>query len=164
MGQSPGPRPPFQICLLLRAKLLTQGACSRRQGHARPRARELGLPLQLASAFPVSAKFAVCLSSTTTSNGVMFFGDGPYEISSGVDASARFKYTPLFVNPVSTAGSYIAGRNRSSTSLVFGPLRLTGQPCPSKSRCLASTRKGMEEPRLVRLLPILNCRPPSTRR
>ncbi|KAJ6823410.1 basic 7S globulin-like [Iris pallida] len=102
----------------------------------------LGLPLQLASAFPVSAKFAVCLSSTTTSNGVMFFGDGPYEISSGVDASARFKYTPLFVNPVSTAGSYIAGEESVEYFIGVRSVKVNGTAVPLKKSLLSIDEEG----------------------
>ncbi|KAF8394444.1 hypothetical protein HHK36_020652 [Tetracentron sinense] len=69
----------------------------------------IGLPSQFAAAFSFHRKFAVCLSSSTTSNGVIFLGDGPYVMLPNVDVSQSLIYTPLFINPVSTAGAYLTG-------------------------------------------------------
>lgn len=56
---------------------------------------KLGLPSQFASAFSLKRKFAMCLSSSTTSNGVVFFGDGPYYNLARLDLSQALVYTPL---------------------------------------------------------------------
>ncbi|XP_071740515.1 probable aspartic proteinase GIP2 [Rutidosis leptorrhynchoides] len=52
----------------------------------------MSLPAQLSSYFRFDNKFTLCLSSSTTLSGVIFFGNGPYSF---------LTYTPLIVNPVS---------------------------------------------------------------
>ncbi|PWA61990.1 Aspartic peptidase [Artemisia annua] len=64
----------------------------------------MSLPAQLSSYFGFNRKFALCLSSSTTSSGAVFFGDGPYTLSPNVGASSSFTYTPLIINPVSESG------------------------------------------------------------
>ncbi|KAL8222855.1 hypothetical protein R6Q57_020254 [Mikania cordata] len=62
------------------------------------------LPAQLSSYFRFDPKFAICLSSSTTSSGAVFFGDGPYTLLPNVDASSSLSYTPLITNPVTESG------------------------------------------------------------
>ncbi|KAJ9550694.1 hypothetical protein OSB04_014739 [Centaurea solstitialis] len=62
------------------------------------------LPAQLSSYFRFDRKFAVCLSSSTRSSGVVFFGNGPYTFLTNVDASASLMYTPLVINPATESG------------------------------------------------------------
>ncbi|XP_042517090.1 probable aspartic proteinase GIP2 [Macadamia integrifolia] len=69
----------------------------------------ISLPSQFSAAFSFPKKFAICLSSSTSSNGVLFFGDGPYKFLLNVDASTILMYTKLFVNPVSNARLYYSG-------------------------------------------------------
>ncbi|KAK0606937.1 hypothetical protein LWI29_006618 [Acer saccharum] len=66
---------------------------------------KISLPAQFSDAFSFHRKFAICLSS----NGVVFFGDGPYVFLPGIDVSKSLIYTPLILNPVSTAGSFFQG-------------------------------------------------------
>ncbi|KAM5563771.1 hypothetical protein ABKV19_018409 [Rosa sericea] len=70
---------------------------------------KIALSSQFASAFSFKRKFAVCLSSSTSANGVAFFGDGPYSLLPGIDVSQSLTYTPLFINPVSTASAFSQG-------------------------------------------------------
>ncbi|XP_027351061.1 basic 7S globulin-like [Abrus precatorius] len=65
---------------------------------------KIAFPSQLASAFSFHKIFAVCLASNG-SNGVVFFGDGPYVFLPNVDASKSLTFTPLFTNRVSTASA-----------------------------------------------------------
>ncbi|KAJ9550693.1 hypothetical protein OSB04_014738 [Centaurea solstitialis] len=62
------------------------------------------LPAQLSSYFRFERKFALCLSSSARSSGVVFFGNGPYSFLPNVDASASLTYTPLVINPVTESG------------------------------------------------------------
>ncbi|XP_023745786.1 probable aspartic proteinase GIP2 [Lactuca sativa] len=62
------------------------------------------LPAQLSSYFRFDPKFALCLSSSTRSSGVVFFGNGPYTLLPNVDASSSLTYTPLIINPVTENG------------------------------------------------------------
>lgn len=62
----------------------------------------LSLPSQFSPPFlGVSRKFAICLPSTSLGNGVVFFGDGPYNLlpPTNFDASSLLSYTPLLRNP-----------------------------------------------------------------
>ncbi|BFG15309.1 hypothetical protein CerSpe_015830 [Prunus speciosa] len=53
-------------------------------------------------------KFAICLSSSTSSNGAVFLGYGPYVLLPGIDVSKSLVYTPLLLIPFSTAPGYVA--------------------------------------------------------
>ncbi|PWA83569.1 Aspartic peptidase [Artemisia annua] len=59
----------------------------------------MSLPAQLSSYFKFDRKFTLCLSSSTTSSGVVFFGDGPYTLHPNVNVSSSLSYTPLIINP-----------------------------------------------------------------
>jgi hypothetical protein len=65
---------------------------------------KVSFPSQFSSAFSFKNKFAICLG---TSNGVLFFGDGPYLLN--FDESKVLIFTPLITNPVSTAPSSFLG-------------------------------------------------------
>ncbi|KAK9083979.1 hypothetical protein Scep_030450 [Stephania cephalantha] len=81
----------------------------------------IALPWQFSSIFKFSNKFAVCLTSSTDEykgRGAVFFGDSPYIFSPNVDASKSLTYTPLFINPVSTASAYSQGE--ASTEYFIG--------------------------------------------
>nr|DAD19925.1 TPA_asm: hypothetical protein HUJ06_021388 [Nelumbo nucifera] len=47
----------------------------------------IGLPSQLAAALNFNRKFAICLPSSTSSDRVVFFGNGPYTKVPGIDLS-----------------------------------------------------------------------------
>ncbi|KAE9453188.1 hypothetical protein C3L33_14945, partial [Rhododendron williamsianum] len=72
---------------------------------------KISLPAQFSAAFSFPRKFAVCLSSSTRSSGVMFFGNGPYMLLPNTDASASLIYTPLIVNPSESVYWTIFGSN-----------------------------------------------------
>ncbi|GAB4835849.1 hypothetical protein Ancab_000765 [Ancistrocladus abbreviatus] len=76
---------------------LSQGLASHARGVAGLGQSMLALPTQLSAAFNFSRKFAVCLPPSTYSNGVIFFGDGPYAMLPGIDISKILIYTPLVV-------------------------------------------------------------------
>ncbi|KAJ4722378.1 Basic 7S globulin, partial [Melia azedarach] len=65
---------------------------------------KVALPSQFAAAFSFDRKFAICLSPSTSSNGFIIFGDGPYVLSPNIDVSKSLTYTPLVVNPVTGSG------------------------------------------------------------
>ena len=69
---------------------LLQGLATDVSGMAGLGRTKIALPSQFASAFSFRRKFAVCLSS---SNGVAFFGDGPYVLLPTVDASHHHSQT-----------------------------------------------------------------------
>lgn len=87
------PRFPF---LCLAQESLSLGLATGAKGVAGLGHDRLGLPAQLADAFNFSRKFAMCLSpSADAATGVLFFGDGPYAFSPGIDVSKLLIFTPL---------------------------------------------------------------------
>ncbi|KAL2922057.1 Basic 7S globulin [Bienertia sinuspersici] len=60
---------------------------------------------QLSSTFSFPKKFAVCLSSSS-SNGVIFFGDAPFQFYPPTDLNS-LKYTPLITNPTTPTEYFI---------------------------------------------------------
>jgi len=87
---------------------LLKGLASGASGMAGLGRTKIALPSQLASAFSFARKFAICLSS---SNGVVLFGDGPYGfLPNVVFDSDSLTYTPLLINPVSTASAFSQGQ------------------------------------------------------
>jgi hypothetical protein len=86
---------------------LLKGLASGASGMAGLGRTKIALPSQLASSFSFDRKFAICLSS---SDGVVIFGDGPYGFLQNVVLdSDSLTYTPLLINPVSTASAFSQG-------------------------------------------------------
>ncbi|KAL5701355.1 GLC7-interacting protein 2 [Ranunculus cassubicifolius] len=109
-GKNPGPLVPVPRFLFTCAPtLFLEGLAKGVLGMAGLGRGTLGLPSLLASAFSFNRKFAVCLPSTNSGRGVVFFGNGPYTMLPNVDVSTSLVYTPLLINPVSTAGTYSQG-------------------------------------------------------
>ncbi|PNX85510.1 basic 7s globulin, partial [Trifolium pratense] len=92
---------------------LLQGLASGASGMAGLGRTKIALPSQLASAFSFDKKFAFCFSS---SDGVIIFGDGPYgflpntaTLPNVVYDAKSLTYTPLLINPISTASAFSQG-------------------------------------------------------
>ncbi|KAH0730687.1 hypothetical protein KY285_001602 [Solanum tuberosum] len=102
----------------------------------------VGFPTQLANAFRVPRKFAICLTSSTTSRGVIFFGDSPYVFLPGMDVSKRLVYTPLLNNPVSTAGSYFGGEPSVEYFIGVTSIKINGNVVPINTALLDITKDG----------------------
>ncbi|XP_006349243.2 basic 7S globulin [Solanum tuberosum] len=102
----------------------------------------VGFPTQLANAFRVPRKFAICLTSSTTSRGVIFFGDSPYVFLSGMDVSKRLVYTPLLKNPVSTSGSYFEGEPSTDYFIGVTSIKINGNVVPINTTLLNITKDG----------------------
>ncbi|XP_056174909.1 probable aspartic proteinase GIP2 [Syzygium oleosum] len=101
---------------------------------------EVSLPVQFASAFKFSKKFAMCLSSSSSSNGVIFFGDGPYVFLPKVEVSKSLMYTPLILNPVSTAGSYFEGNPSTDYFINLTSIKINGKAVPLRAALLNITQ------------------------
>lgn len=94
----------------------------------------MGIPSQLASAFSFHRKFAVCLGPR---NGVIFFGDRPYGLLPNVDVSGSLIYTPLLLNPVSTAGASFEGEPSAEYFIGVKSIQINGQPLPINTTLLS---------------------------
>ncbi|KAF5183181.1 Basic 7s globulin [Thalictrum thalictroides] len=103
-GRNPGPVVSIPRLLFTCApSSLLDGLASGVRGMAGLGRAPIGLPSQFAAAFSFNRKFAICLPSTTAATGVIFFGNTPYIMQPNIDISASLMYTPLLINPVSTA-------------------------------------------------------------
>ncbi|KAK4441684.1 putative aspartic proteinase GIP2 [Sesamum alatum] len=85
----------------------------------------IGFPSQFAAAFSFRRKFAICLSASA--NGVIFFGDGPYNFLPNIEIS-RLRSTPLYINPVSTASTFSQGEPSTEYFIRVNSIRIEGNP------------------------------------
>uniref|UniRef100_A0A803R8L8 Peptidase A1 domain-containing protein n=1 Tax=Cannabis sativa TaxID=3483 RepID=A0A803R8L8_CANSA len=68
----------------------------------------ISLPFQLASAHKLSAKFAICLPSSTSESkkGTLFVGEGPYVYRPNIDVSKSLIHTKLYQMPRLFLGTF----------------------------------------------------------
>ncbi|KAL8222854.1 hypothetical protein R6Q57_020253 [Mikania cordata] len=102
----------------------------------------ISLPSQFASAFSFHRIFAICLTSSSISPGVVFFGDGPYRFLLNTDASSNLIYTPLIKNPVSTASAYTEGDASSDYFIGVTSIRVGEKVVPLNKTLLTINREG----------------------
>ncbi|EEF45327.1 probable aspartic proteinase GIP2 [Ricinus communis] len=95
---------------------------------------KVSLPSQFAAAFSFNRKFAICLSS---SKGVVFFGKEPYIIQPNIDVSKILTYTPLIINPVSTAAAFVQGDPSSDYFIGVKSININGKPVPLNTTLLS---------------------------
>ncbi|MQM08403.1 hypothetical protein Taro_041259 [Colocasia esculenta] len=103
----------------------------------------IALPSQLAAEFSFDRKFAICLSSSSSYPGVIFFGDGPYVIQPGVDVSRLLTYTPLITNPVSTAATYLLGDPSYEYFIGVKSIKVDEKRVPLNATLLSIDRDGV---------------------
>ncbi|XP_065859314.1 probable aspartic proteinase GIP2 [Euphorbia lathyris] len=109
------------------ATFLLEGLANGVKGMAGLGRTRISLPSQFSSAFSFDRKFAICLSSSTNgNNGVVFFGDGPYVLLPNIDVSKSLIYTPLILNPVSTASAYFEGDASSDYFIGVTSIMING--------------------------------------
>ncbi|XP_047944037.1 probable aspartic proteinase GIP2 isoform X1 [Salvia hispanica] len=111
--------------------LLVQGLAGSATGLAGLGRARVGMPSLFSAAFSFHRKFAICLSGSTSSDGVILFGDRPYNfirVPAPLDAGASLAYTPLFVNPVSTAGAYSQGEASTEYFIKIRSIRVNNSP------------------------------------
>ncbi|XP_059315845.1 probable aspartic proteinase GIP2 [Lycium ferocissimum] len=103
----------------------------------------IGLPSQIAAAFHLDRKFAICLSSSTTSPGVILFGDSRYVSLPGVNVSRTLAYTPLLKNHVSTVGSHIQGEPSMEYFIGVKSIKINGNVVPINTKLLTINKYGI---------------------
>ncbi|TKY52609.1 Basic 7S globulin 2 [Spatholobus suberectus] len=119
---------------------LLQGLANGVSGMAGLGRTRIALPSQFASAFSFHRKFAICLSS---SNGVAFFGDGPYVLLPDVDASQLLTFTPLLTNPVSTASAFSQGEPSAEYFIGVKSIRIDEKVVTVNTTLLSIDNKGV---------------------
>ncbi|KAH7517199.1 hypothetical protein FEM48_Zijuj09G0037200 [Ziziphus jujuba var. spinosa] len=118
---------------------LLQGLASGVSGMAGFGRTRISLPSQFAAAFSFHRKFAICLAS----NGVVFFGDGPYVLLPGQDVSESLTFTPLFLNPVSTASAFAQGDPSSEYFIGVKSIRVNDKLVPVNTTLLSIDSEGV---------------------
>ncbi|KAL5785458.1 hypothetical protein ACOSQ2_007850 [Xanthoceras sorbifolium] len=121
---------------------LLEGLASGVKGMAGLGRTKISLPAQFSAAFSFHRKFAICLSSTSSLNGVLFFGDGPYVLLPGIDVSKSLIYTPLILNPVSTAGAYFEGEPSADYFIGVKSIKITGTAVRLNTTLLSINKEG----------------------
>ncbi|KAJ7980111.1 basic 7S globulin-like [Quillaja saponaria] len=102
----------------------------------------ISLPFQFSSAFAFPNKFAICLSRSTTSNGVVFFGASPYVLLPGIDVSKKLIHTPLFINPKTTASSSQKEEPSSEYFIGVSSIKINGATVPLNNSLLTINSTG----------------------
>ncbi|XP_060211160.1 probable aspartic proteinase GIP2 [Lycium barbarum] len=100
--------------------------------------RPASFAAQLASAFRFSRQFAVCLSSSTERNGVIFIGHRPYYLSLAFDASQDLIYTPIISHP------HYMYYNRGSSEyyIQVSSIKISGKNVPLNKTLLSLDEDG----------------------
>ncbi|KAL3507977.1 hypothetical protein ACH5RR_033359 [Cinchona calisaya] len=121
---------------------LTEGLASGVKGTAGLGRNGIALPSQFARAFGFARKFAMCLSSSTSSRGAVFFGDGPYVMLPNINVSKSLIYTPLFISPFGTG--YVPYLNEPSSEYFIGvkAINVNGKAVPVNRKLLAIDKRG----------------------
>ncbi|KAI3496563.1 hypothetical protein L1887_38928 [Cichorium endivia] len=102
----------------------------------------ISLPSQFSSAFSFPRIFAICLSSSSNSPGVIFFGNGPYRFLLNTEASSNLIYTPLIKNPVSTASAYTQGDASSEYFIGVKSIKINQEVVPINKTLLTINHEG----------------------
>ncbi|GLT52730.1 hypothetical protein SLA2020_260520 [Shorea laevis] len=122
---------------------LLEGLASGVVGMAGLGRTRIGLPSQFAAAFSLNRKFAICLSSSTTAMGVVFFGDGPYVFLPRIDVSQSLQYTPLFINPVSTASAFTQGEPSAEYFIGVKSIQINDTTVSINTKLLSIDKNGV---------------------
>ncbi|KAJ0093336.1 hypothetical protein Patl1_25442 [Pistacia atlantica] len=102
----------------------------------------ISLPFQFSATFSFDRKFAICLSSSTRANGVVIFGDGPYVLLPGMDVSKSLIYTPLILNPVSTAAASFEGEPSADYFIGVKSIKINGNAVKLNTSLLSINKEG----------------------
>ncbi|GAA0139041.1 protease [Lithospermum erythrorhizon] len=144
-------------------KSLLKGLAKEARGMAGLGRYPLSLPNLLSSAFGGSLpkKFSLCLPKAEQTNGVLFFGKGPFFFYSDTnkselfDITSFFRYTSvkLYTNPISTAIN--SARNEPSTEyfIKIESMQLSGKYVPLNKTLLSINNKGYGGTKLSTVTP-----------
>ncbi|TMW88441.1 hypothetical protein EJD97_018564 [Solanum chilense] len=98
----------------------------------------VSLPVQLASAFKFTRKFAICLSSSTERNGIIFIGNSPYLFNGGFDASRDLIYTPILTSPYDV----VRDKKISEYYITVSSISINGKNVPINKTLLSLEKQG----------------------
>ncbi|KAH7844460.1 hypothetical protein Vadar_028250 [Vaccinium darrowii] len=122
----------------------------------------LGLPHQLSLKF--GPKFALCLPSTSKSNGAVVFGNPTtylfypnYNKSKLVDMSKFFAFTKLYINPVPTAHDVPKGERSAEYFIGVTSIMIMGKPIRLNETLLSIDKNGHGGTKISTVNPYLHC-------
>lgn len=119
---------------------ILQGLAKGVKGMAGLGRTKISLPSQFSAAFSFPRKFAICLTSSNA-KGVVIFGDGPYVLLPRADdLSQSLIYTPLILNPVSTASGYFEGEPSTDYFIGVKSIKINGKAVPLNTSLLSIDR------------------------
>ncbi|XP_030442311.2 probable aspartic proteinase GIP2 [Syzygium oleosum] len=99
------------------------------------------LPSQFSASFSFARKFAICLSPSSSSSGVAFFGDGPYMMLPGIDVSKSLYFTPLITTPASDVPGHV-GNPSSEYYIELKSIEVNRNPVPLNLSLLVINKQG----------------------
>ncbi|KAL6610000.1 hypothetical protein ACP70R_039969 [Stipagrostis hirtigluma subsp. patula] len=135
------------------ATFLTKGLAAGATGMASLSRARFALPTQLASTFRFSRRFALCLPSAGAAS-VVVFGDAPYAFQPGMEVSrSSLIYTPLLINPVSTAGASFVGDKSDEYFIGVTAIKVNGRAVPLNAKLLKINKKGVGGTKLSTVAP-----------
>ncbi|XP_047339955.1 probable aspartic proteinase GIP2 [Impatiens glandulifera] len=112
--------------------------------------RNLSISTQLAVTYRFPRTFAMCLAS---SKGVVLFGHGPYSFLPGIDMSKRLTYTPLIINPVSTASAFFEGDISSEYFMHVRAIKFNGREISINKTRLIISKDGRGGTKFSNMIP-----------
>lgn len=143
-GKNPGRNVSVpQFLFVCGSTFLLEGLAGGVTGMAGLGRTRIGLPSQFSSTFSFDRKFAICLSSSIRARGVVIFGDGPYIFLPNLDASTNLIYTPLIINPVSTAPAFSAGERSSEYFIGVKSIKINEKTVPINTTLLSINSQGI---------------------
>ncbi|KAJ8768251.1 hypothetical protein K2173_021191 [Erythroxylum novogranatense] len=121
----------------------------------------IGMPMQLSSSFGGSfrRKFAICLPTSSESDGVIFFGDTPYlfytnyNASEFVDLSSRFTHTRLYPNTILGSDIQIRGAPSPDHFVKVTSILVNQKPIPIDTKLLEFHRNGKGGTKISTVVP-----------
>ena len=122
---------------------LLQGLASGVAGMAGLGRTRIAFPSQFVFSFSFNRKFAICLTSPAPSKGVIIFGDGPYNLLPNIQLTSQsLSFTPLFINPVSTASTFSQGEPSAEYFIGVKSIRISDKIVPLNATLLSIDSQG----------------------
>ncbi|WOG83329.1 hypothetical protein DCAR_0102504 [Daucus carota subsp. sativus] len=104
----------------------------------------ISLPAQLASTLNLKRSFALCLSSSTSSknDGVVIFGEEPYEYDLQGNISSSLKYTPLILNKQNTEDEVLRTESSAEYFIEVKSIKINNKTVELNSTLLQLNDRG----------------------
>lgn len=160
-GRNPGPSISLQELIFTCAETyMLKGLAKGVKGMAGLGKNAIGLPSQFSQAFRFPRKFAMCLSSSSfssSSGGVIFFGNGPYIMLPGIDVSQGLTYTPLLTNPIGAPWTNEVPGNDPSGEYFIGvtDISVDGKPVSLNKNLLKINEDGFGGTKISTVVPYM---------